>query len=457
MYNRQSPRYSRYTDRQRRKKRMRRKCILTAGVVVFVVFSASGWGLAANTYHRRNTTALSVRPAAGQTAAQQTKKETAPAAPERTAYAYERMLAGNAGEAPAARTIMRPVYSLSVNGVDTICTYDKEALLEALKTLKAEYAQALIPGHVLQSRILEDIQITETDIPADTLYITQNDELVFELKNSCRFSEEYKTEPGDTKKSAAKKLGITVAELEKNNPGIIPFDKLPEGLALSGGEAQPVLTVQTEIRYEIKEPIPYPTEYIDDDSMYIGSNRVEKEGLDGEKALVYTGTFVNLEQTGEVFVEEKVVRKAVPEQVRRGIKSRYEGKLLPGNDGTIPEFMFPVTGRISSYYGWRRDRMHYGIDIPTPTGTPVAASLGGTVTYASERGNYGLLVEIDHGNGFKTRYGHNSKIHVAVGQTVGKGETIALVGETGNAACPHVHFEIRLNDRAVDPYPYLIQ
>ena len=90
-------------------------------------------------------------------------------------------------------------------------------------------------------------------------------------------------------------------------------------------------------------------------------------------------------------------------------------------------------------------------DIANVVGTPVHASKAGTVSYAGWRGGYGKCVMIDHGNGVQTLYGHNSKIQVTVGQKVSAGETIALMGSTGNSTGPHCHFEIRINGSPVNP------
>ncbi len=116
---------------------------------------------------------------------------------------------------------------------------------------------------------------------------------------------------------------------------------------------------------------------------------------------------------------------------------------------------WPVGGPVTSGFGERWGRMHEGIDIGVPTGTPVAASAAGTVIVAGWMGGYGNLVVLDHGNGLATAYGHNSVLSVGVGQTVSKGQTIALAGNTGRSFGSHVHFEVRVNGNAVNPLAYL--
>jgi murein DD-endopeptidase MepM/ murein hydrolase activator NlpD len=106
----------------------------------------------------------------------------------------------------------------------------------------------------------------------------------------------------------------------------------------------------------------------------------------------------------------------------------------------------PFTSRIA---------FHPGVDFAGPWGSTVVATAPGTVVWAGARAGYGNMVEIDHGNGFATRYGHLSKIDVKVGQTVRIGETIGEIGSTGRSTGPHLHYETRINGEAVDPQKFL--
>jgi murein DD-endopeptidase MepM/ murein hydrolase activator NlpD len=122
----------------------------------------------------------------------------------------------------------------------------------------------------------------------------------------------------------------------------------------------------------------------------------------------------------------------------------------------------PLTyGRTSSSFGNRLDpftrhrSFHSGIDLVAPTGTPIRAAAKGRVIHAGPMPGYGNTVDIDHGNGYVTRYAHTSKIEVRVGQTVRSGQEIAKVGSTGRSTGPHLHFEVRVGHRAVDPAGYL--
>lgn len=125
------------------------------------------------------------------------------------------------------------------------------------------------------------------------------------------------------------------------------------------------------------------------------------------------------------------------------------------------DLLEPVPGAIGSGFGPRRHpilgvvRMHRGVDIGAPSGTPIRAAGPGRVLRAGVAGDYGILVTIDHGNGAETRYAHLSRAHVAVGDEVVRGDLIGQVGSTGLSTGPHLHFEVRVDGKPVDPAPWL--
>jgi murein DD-endopeptidase MepM/ murein hydrolase activator NlpD len=120
-------------------------------------------------------------------------------------------------------------------------------------------------------------------------------------------------------------------------------------------------------------------------------------------------------------------------------------------------------GFISSYYGEREDpftghqAFHKGVDFASDSGSNVIAVAAGVVTFAGERSGYGELIELNHGNGLVTRYGHNEKVLVNVGETVTRGQAIALLGSTGRSTGPHVHFEVLRNGHQIDPLSFIEQ
>jgi murein DD-endopeptidase MepM/ murein hydrolase activator NlpD len=144
-------------------------------------------------------------------------------------------------------------------------------------------------------------------------------------------------------------------------------------------------------------------------------------------------------------------------EIEKFVRSR--GKTSAVSTG---KFAWPMIGRITSPFGYRRNplwgglSLHTGIDIAGPYGKPISCADSGEVIYSGWWDGYGKAVVIDHGRGYTTVYGHMSRIYAQVGQKVTKGESIGLVGSTGFSTGPHLHFEIRVNGRPVDPRPYLL-
>lgn len=138
--------------------------------------------------------------------------------------------------------------------------------------------------------------------------------------------------------------------------------------------------------------------------------------------------------------------------------------MLPGSDSFLPEapnrfngYVWPTQGTFTSGYGWRWGRMHRGIDVAGPVGTPIVAAASGVVVRSGwNSGGYGNLVDIRHADGSLTRYAHNSRLLVREGQQVSQGQQIALMGSTGRSTGPHLHFEIHLpGTGTVNPMAYL--
>lgn len=130
---------------------------------------------------------------------------------------------------------------------------------------------------------------------------------------------------------------------------------------------------------------------------------------------------------------------------------------IPSADSHMPS-IWPTTGVVTSPYGlrWGGSDFHPGIDIANDMGTPIVATADGIVDFAGwNAGGYGNMVDIDHGNGIMTRYGHASQVIVSAGQYVQRGQVIALMGSTGFSTGPHVHYEVIINGQRVNPISYL--
>jgi murein DD-endopeptidase MepM/ murein hydrolase activator NlpD len=131
------------------------------------------------------------------------------------------------------------------------------------------------------------------------------------------------------------------------------------------------------------------------------------------------------------------------------------------NERVYPQGRPVKSGWLSSYFGKRTDPFtgkpanHTGIDFAGKHGAEIVAVADGVVTWSGDRYGYGVMVEINHGNGYSTRYAHNSENLVAVGDEVKKGQIVALMGETGRATGPNLHFEVLHNDRRVNPVKFI--
>lgn len=178
----------------------------------------------------------------------------------------------------------------------------------------------------------------------------------------------------------------------------------------------------------------------------------------------------NLQFTGEVSVPIEVAApktrafKPAPigqaysnQSGTEGESKEYEDKAPTTTGTTTIGFSWPAAGKLTSRYGRRWGRMHKGIDIAGPIGTPINAAADGTVIAAGwNSGGYGNLVEIKHNDGTTTRYGHNSRLSVSVGQNVRQGQQLAEMGSTGHSTGSHLHFEIRPSGgQAVNPIAHL--
>jgi len=169
------------------------------------------------------------------------------------------------------------------------------------------------------------------------------------------------------------------------------------------------------------------------------------------------GALASSRNTREEYLQEVEALAAQSASLAAAIR---DAQAVAGSTGAgVPSasgFIWPVNGAVVSGYGMRWGRLHEGIDIAaSTTGTPIWAAAAGTVIHAGWLGGYGNLVVVDHGNGLATAYAHASAILVGVGQQVAQGESVALVGSTGNSSGPHLHFEVRVNGVAVDPLLYL--
>ncbi|MDO5142286.1 MAG: peptidoglycan DD-metalloendopeptidase family protein [Eubacteriales bacterium] len=196
------------------------------------------------------------------------------------------------------------------------------------------------------------------------------------------------------------------------------------------------------------ETIPYQTITQPNDQRDQTHRVTLRKGSAGQALVTAQIETVDGEEHGRTIVARAVLRDATDEIIEVGTRNVGIGS------GSFAAPLRQYT--LASAFKWRWGRLHGGVDLAVDEGTPVyAADDGRVVVSEAQDGGYGQYLILDHQNGFKTLYGHNSALLVSVGDVVTKGERIALSGDTGNSTGPHLHFEIRVNDETVDPQRYV--
>ena len=212
-------------------------------------------------------------------------------------------------------------------------------------------------------------------------------------------------------------------------------------------------TVMVETYSEI---IGYEIEYIESDTLFVGQTAVVFEGENGIAENVYEIAYADGVEVSRTLVSSKVI-VAPKNRVERIGTKEYPSTMPTGS------FAWPLSGfQITSYYGLYRPgldskgQFHYGLDLAGPElGEPIYAADGGEVIFAGDNGSYGLMVKIRHEDSVMTYYAHMNALSVKVGDRVYKGQKIGEIGRTGKVTGVHLHFEVRIDGKTVDPLNYL--
>ena len=294
----------------------------------------------------------------------------------------------------------------------------------------------------------EEVEIVEAYVA--TSQLTSLEQATEEVIKEQEVNSIYEVIPGDTLSEIAIKVNIPMDELVAMNDSLESVNStLRVGQELIITIPEPELSVERQEEVYYEEIYDAEIIYVDNDDWYTTQTKTLQEPSAGFRRVVAVVSYCNDTETGRVIIKEEIVMEAVPKIVERGTK-------IP------PTYIKPISGgRLSSQFGKRprptagASTYHKGVDWATPTGTTVVASCGGTVIKAGWGSGYGYVVYIRHEDGRETRYAHLSKVLVSVGQTVVQGQKIALSGNTGVSSGPHVHFEILINGKQVNPLLYL--
>jgi murein DD-endopeptidase MepM/ murein hydrolase activator NlpD len=291
----------------------------------------------------------------------------------------------------------------------------------------------------------EDIEVVKVETSFSKL--ADPDETIAKIREGKEEMRTHVVEVGESYWIIARMYDTTVEELLSANPD-------QDSQALKPGDEvnlfvpTPLLTVRTVEQVQYTEETDFETEVKTDDSMYKNQKKIITKGEKGTSEIVANVTKLNGIVEDKEIINEKVIVEPITEVVVQGTKE------LPKTAAT-GSFMVPTSGRLSSPYGMRNGSMHRGIDLANSTGTNIYAADGGRVTFAGYKGSYGYMIEVNHENGYITRYAHNSKLLVKSGERVYRGQHIAEMGNTGRSTGPHLHFEILVNGSHQNPSRYI--
>ena len=301
---------------------------------------------------------------------------------------------------------------------------------------------------IMDMNFSEEVEIVESYLPEDQLTLLS--EAVDQVTKEQEIPAEYEVVSGDTLSEIALKVNIPMEDIVEMNDSLESVDstlQIGQKLIITVPEPEISVTRMEENYYE--EIYDADVIYIDNDNWYTTDTVVRQQPSAGFRRVVADVCYVNDKEVSREILKEEIVQEAVAKIVERGTK-------IP------PTYIKPISGgRATSGFGPRKaptkgaSTYHKGQDWAVPVGTPVYASCGGTVAKAGWGSGYGYVVYINHEDGRQTRYAHLSKILVKSGQTVKQGEKIALTGNTGVTTGPHIHFEILIGGKQVNPLKYL--
>jgi murein DD-endopeptidase MepM/ murein hydrolase activator NlpD len=333
--------------------------------------------------------------------------------------------------------------ALVVNGqTTTLVLEDREKANALLDKLKAPY---MLPGADIS--FAEDIKIR--DVKVDSSQLSGVDQAINQIRRGTKEVQTYLVKDGDTLWDIASLAGMSTDELIAANQGMNP-ERISIGQKINLTAVKPIINVLAVSRQTDLVQLAFDVEEKKDSKLYFGDEKVVQQGKPGKKSVTYQVTRRN-----GALLERKVLSEEVLEQPQTKIVAKGSKMLLASRSGASGRLAWPKVGSVISPFGRRGGSMHEGVDISGSTGEPVAASASGTVVRAGWYSGYGKCVDISHGDGVVTRYGHLSKISVSTGQKLSRGQIIGRVGSTGRSTGPHLHFEVIVNGQPRNPVNYL--
>lgn len=286
--------------------------------------------------------------------------------------------------------------------------------------------------------------------------VTSEKSIIDRLNSRTEQDVYYTAIAGDSPSGIASDHDMSTAELVALNPNILTELKIGQQVLVN--KSQPYLPVKTTRQETYTVSVPFETVYVDSKDLYQGQKKTLTEGAKGKSSYTDEVSYVDGVEVDRMNMSISVISEPVEQRIAKGTKVMPKVSTYSGPQSDLG-FIRPVSSR-SAYVSQRYTGQygHTGIDIAfrgNGYGTPIVATLPGTVEYSGWRGTYGNLVIINHGGGLKTYYAHCSKLTVSAGQTVSQGQQIANVGSTGRSTGNHCHYMVVVNGSYKNPLNYI--
>jgi len=337
---------------------------------------------------------------------------------------------------------LNKAYSIKSNGTTVVAFKTEKERNNAYNEFISKYADV---SKEKTYSILDDVEFVYESVPYGM--IKSGDSAVKMLGRSYKFNDTVKVGKNTSLEDILVKYNITEEKFSKLNPSY----KTNTDAEVKISSSIPYIRVVTNRSFTEREILRYRTHAVSDDNLYHDETQIETVGENGLKSTSKTIYSVNGKVVCNLTTDVEV-KDAVDEVMLVGVRQYSKGK-------AIGDFSSPYAGKLTSRFGRRDGRNHHGIDVVGTTGDPLYAANGGEVVYADWESGYGLVVKIDHKNGYTTFYAHCDELFVKVGDQVAKGQKIAALGNTGRSTAPHIHFEVRdtKTNTPLDPFEFVAE